>query len=152
VKHIEIESRVELAVGIERLWREVGAFSAVAAWHPLLASLDSDGEEPGSRRQATSKDGQVQVERLLGHDPDGYGYSYTIEETSMPVHEYVGLLRAEPLGEGSAAIVWFSTFHVADDDDQTEGLVRGFLDAGVDALKSRYESEARLNGSVHRTT
>jgi hypothetical protein len=33
----------------------------------------------------------------------------------MPVRDYVGLLRAGPLGDEAAAIMWACTFHVVDD-------------------------------------
>lgn len=49
----------------DTVWREIGAFSAIGNWRPMLAKVESNGGYQGSVRRAEGKDGSRQVERLL---------------------------------------------------------------------------------------
>jgi hypothetical protein len=63
MQHVVATATIGMAPG--RLWQEIGSFQGVGAWHPMLAAVDGDGEQPGAVRTATGKDGSEQVERLV---------------------------------------------------------------------------------------
>ncbi len=125
------------------LWREIGSFGDVARWHPMLAALESEGEEPGARRWAHGRDGRTQVERLANANPLQRSYIYAIESTPMPVKNCVAELRVDDNGDGTSTIVWQSEFDVRDDVDAQDrrrvvSEIEDFFRAGLDRLKEHY--------------
>src|SRR5215831_4583526 len=96
----------------DSLWRQIGSFQGVGAWHPMLATVEGQGEQPGAVRKATGKDGQQQVERLVEVDPSGHFYRYMMEATAMPVTDYSAEFRVRDSGDGRSLIEWSSDFEV----------------------------------------
>lgn len=132
-----IVESIEVAEDPGALWDAAGRFGDVADWHPLLAALDSEGEEPGDVRIATARDGSRQIERLEAVDPGQRAYSYRIEESALPVDNYHALFRIEPSGTGGSIVTWSADFDATADADGTEDKVREFLRAGLEALRDR---------------
>ncbi len=130
---------VPIPVDADSLWREIGGFGAVAEWHPMLAEVDCEGEAPGARRTARAKDGSRQVERLQKTDPRKHYYRYAIEQSSLPVRNYVAELRVDDNGNGSSTVTWQADFDVPDKHRaETVRMVESFLKAGVESLKKRH--------------
>lgn len=101
---------VEVTVTIPRdadsLWREIGSFQGVGDWHPLLARVDGEGEQPGALRTAETGEGQQQVERLQATEPRAYRYA--MESTPLPVTDYVANLRVQGAGADTSRVVWIA--------------------------------------------
>lgn len=136
--HVEVSRRV--GEPAKRVWRAIGVFSDVVMWHPLLVSVKSDGNKVGARRIAVAQDGSRQVERLQAHDPERRFYCYAIEQTSMPVRDYVGELRVDDCGDGTSTVVWSADFEVTDGNQAgTVSAVEQFLQAGVDSLEKEHD-------------
>jgi mxaD protein len=127
------------------LWREIGSFGDVGRWHPMLAALESEGEEPGARRWARTKSGSTQIERLANANPLQRSYIYAIESTPMPVKNYVAELRVDDNGDGTSTVVWQGEFDVRDevaaqDRRRVVSEIEDFFRAGLDRLKEQYDS------------
>lgn len=134
------ESTAELPVDIDTLWELIGTFQGVGAWHPMLTTVEGDGEMPGATRTATTADGSQQVERLQHVDPAEHLYSYVMESTAMPVADYVAELSAESTHNGATRVRWSADFEVTSGDAaQAIDMVQGFLEAGLANLRDRYE-------------
>jgi uncharacterized protein YndB with AHSA1/START domain len=135
--HVEVTA--EVPVEPERLWHAIGSFQGVGEWHPMLARVEGEGEEPGAIRTATGTDGSRQVERLREVDPGRRRYRYEMESSAMPVRDYRAELRVDPADDGASVVRWTSDFSCLDaDEEQTVEGVRAFLRAGVDAVTERY--------------
>lgn len=135
--HVEVAA--EIAEDPDTLWREVGSFRDVGKWHPMLASVDADGEQPGARRTAETHDGARQVELLDDVDPAARRYRYSMESTPLPVRDYVAEFRIDPAGSKASRVVWSSDFRVTSGDEAAGvEMIRGFLAAGLDELRRRY--------------
>lgn len=127
------------------LWREIGSFGDVVRWHPMLAALESEGEEPGARRWAHTRDGGTQVERLAQNNPLQRSYIYAVEKTPMPVKNCVAELRVDDNGDGTSTVVWQSEFDVreevgAQDRRRVVSEIEDYFRAGLDRLKEQYNS------------
>jgi hypothetical protein len=59
-----VEQLADIPVAPDALWQEIGSFQSVGRWHPMLAHVEGEGEQPGAVRSPTGKDGSTQVERL----------------------------------------------------------------------------------------
>jgi len=135
---VHVDTCEEFSIDTETLWRNIGSFQGVGEWHPMLASVSGFGETPGSVQSVVSKDGQKQVERLQEINPAEQYYRYDIISTSMPVSHYKGEFCIQDCGDHTSRIVWSSMFRVkSGDESKTAEMVRGFLRAGLDSLKSK---------------
>lgn len=134
-----VQSTAQIPVEADTLWREVGSFQGVGAWHPMLASVRGKGEQPGALRTAKSQDGQEQVERLEQIDPAQHFYRYAVVSSPMPVSGYVGEFRVRNNNDANSTVLWTSDFMVnAGDEMQTAGMVRDFSAADLENLKKKY--------------
>jgi Polyketide cyclase / dehydrase and lipid transport len=124
----------------ELLWHEIGSFQSVGAWHPMLANVEGHGEQPGSLRTATGKDGSKQVERLEELDRARRFYRSTMLSSAMPVCDYTAELRVRDEGKNTSTVLWSRDFRVtAGYEEETADLVRQFFTAGLDHVRQKYE-------------
>ena len=137
-----ITETAEVGVDSGTLWTEIGDFGAVGRWHPWLQALEIDDDRRGCIRIANPGTQSEQVERLQSADSGRHCYRYTIERTSMPVRDYVGELRVEPLSASASRVVWTARFELASEGDgRTVEAVRHFLHAGTENLRARYGTQ-----------
>lgn len=135
--HVEVTA--EVPVDPDTLWRAIGSFQGVGEWHPLLASVHGDGEQPGAVRTALGKDGSKQVERLEEVDSAQRLYRYVMESSAMPVRDYRAELHVQANDDGASIVRWASDFETTGgEDDETVAMVHEFLDAGVRSVAERY--------------
>jgi mxaD protein len=134
-----VKASEEFPVDADTLWQEIGSFQGVGDWHPMLTSVSGFGETTGSVRNVTSRDGQKQIERLREINRSEHYYRYDIISTQMPISQYKGELRVHDSGDRTSRVVWSSAFRTkSGDESKTAEMVRQFLQAGLDSLKSRY--------------
>ncbi|RQH15027.1 alpha/beta fold hydrolase [Bradyrhizobium sp. RP6] len=133
-----IVESVRIAEQADTLARGIGAFSAVGEWHPMLTKVTSEGERNGSRRIAEARDGSRQTERLLEVAPDHRGYRYLIDETAMPVRDYVAEFRIIDDRDGASTVQWSVQFELTMHDAMTAEGIRTFIKTGLDSIATRY--------------
>jgi mxaD protein len=132
---IYVEETVQLRVEPEVLWRQIGSFSAVGTWHPLLDRAEGEGEIPGTLRRLVTNQGDVQVERLESMDPSLHVYRYSLEQHSLPVTSYTGEFRIDGTVDGGSDVTWLAHFDTAPGaEEQGERTVRDFIVAGLENL------------------
>jgi mxaD protein len=130
-----IVESVRIAADADSLWQEIGQFSAVGNWHPMLAKVESEGECEGCLRTAEGRDGSRQTERLIKLDPERRLYRYRMEATAMPIRDYVGELAVEGNANSTSKVVWSAKFEVTSAADVgAVEAIRAFLRAGLDRL------------------
>ena len=147
-----ISETVRIAKDASALWGEIGRFGAVGAWHPMLASVEADGERPGALRSAQGRDGQTQVERLVASAPDRRSYRYEMASTKMPVANYLAEFQVDDNGDNTSTVRWRAEFDTTSSDGAgTVAAIRAFLRAGLDNLAVLYgkAAGARLLGINH---
>ena len=137
-----IVETTRIAKDAAALWQEIGQFGAIGDWHPFLAKVESDGELEGSLRTAEGRDGSRQTERLLEIAPDRHFYRYRMEATQMPVRDYVAELRVQDGGDGTSTIIWSADFEPGAGNEEVAETIRGFLRAGLDNIRARYNTRS----------
>jgi hypothetical protein len=134
-----VEATASADRNADELWHEIGGFYAVGEWHPMLARVEGDGEEPGALRTAETHDHQLQVERLLAMDPANHHYRYQMTSTKLPVENYVGDFSIRSDDADHSRIIWAADFDVTSGDpNEVVDAVQQFLDAGVVNIQRRY--------------
>jgi hypothetical protein len=117
----------------------VGDFGAVVNWQPSFRTLIVQGEGAGSIRIANLGECDEQVERLEAVDAAAHCYRYRIDRTSLPVRDYVGEFRIEPLSDNLSRVVWSAHFELAGaGDGRTVERIRRFLHEGTEHLGCEY--------------
>ena len=120
------------------VWRMIGAFDAIAKWHPAVKRAEL--EERGTRRRLHLVGGGVILEKLESHDDAARSYSYSILEGPLPVRDYVSTLRVTR-GEGDQTLVeWSSRFEPTVEPAEAERVIRSIYDAGLTNLQRMLES------------
>ncbi len=121
----------------EASWAAVGDFCAISTWHPAVEKCVMSEKDGTTFRTLTLKGGGTILEKQLTFDKAKMSYSYTIEESPLPVANYKSTLRVVPKDKGST-IEWSGTFDAkgAPDADAVK-VITGIYDAGVSALAGK---------------
>jgi hypothetical protein len=117
------------------IWKVVGDFCAIKAWHPAVASCEETKEGDVTFRTLTLKDGGKIKEKLTGKDD--LSYSYEIVESPLPVKSYKSKLWLEVDDEPDRSVIlWQSDFDAnGASDADAEKAIKGILKAGVKGIK-----------------
>ena len=120
------------------VWDLIGGFNSLPDWQPAVAK--SVLVDDGRVRRLTMADGNTIVQTLLWSDDDERAHSYSMEESHLPVANYVGTLRVMEEDDGAACRVeWSCTFDpagvAADDARRTIAEIHR---RGLDRLKALF--------------
>lgn len=128
--------REKFSVPASRLWGRMGSFASLGDWSPAVERYECDGETLGSVRTLHVAGGGVIVEKLVEMNPQERFYTYTIEDSPLPVKDYRSTIKVLDDGGGSCTVHWSSTF---EPDGATEAevirIIEGIYHSGLDALK-----------------
>lgn len=134
-----LEARVakDVSTAPAAVWAAIGDFCGIAGWHPAVAKCEASAENGTSLRRLTLKDGAQLLEELVGRDEAGRNYTYTIEDSPLPVSSYRSTLKIVANGSGST-IEWTGTFAAkgAPDEDVVK-LITGIYAAGIDGIAAK---------------
>jgi len=133
----KVSMSTKLNVSADEAWKLIGGFNALPDWHPAVEK--SELAEEGQQRRLDIAGGSVIVERLEKIDDGSRTYSYSIEESPLPVANYKSTLKVS--GEGDACSVeWSSEFDPSGDASEGDAMaaVRGIYQAGFDNLQKMF--------------
>ncbi len=127
----QVDTSRSYDVPAEEMWGRIGHFETLDAWHPAIATCEAlDG---GARRKLTTVDGAEIYETLT--EAGERTYSYTIDESPLPVADYSATLSVADASSGACRVDWVARFTAAGaSDDEAEGVITGIFHAGLDAL------------------
>jgi mxaD protein len=127
---------MQIGLDAESLWRKAGHFGDVGAWHPALARVESEGDQPGAIRRIETRQGDKQVEQLDQIDPVRHLYRYSMKESALPLANYTAEFRIDNADMGTSTVIWSARFEVtAGNEDNGIEIVRQFLKRGLHNLK-----------------
>lgn len=134
----KVSVSVPLNVSPEKLWEMIGGFNALPDWHPAVEKSELD--EEGQVRRLSLAGGGTMVERLQKIDNNERVYSYSIEDSPLPVSNYISTIRVREDGDGKHSVVeWTSDFAPAG-MSETDAMkaVQGVYQLGLDNLKKMF--------------
>ena len=134
----EVKETVEIKAGPDQVWTAIGDFCGIAQWHPVLAGCEM-AETDGMRvRTLTTKDGAKLIEPLENWDDAGRSYTYRIQESPLPVQNYVSTIKVTSEGETST-VEWSGSFEPKGaSEDEAKGVISGIYKAGLEALQKKF--------------
>ena len=93
----------------EAAWAAIGDFCGIGQWHPVVEKCEISGKDGAIFRTLYLKGGGKILEKQVAFDKAKMTYTYTIEESPLPVANYKSTLRVLPKDKGST-IEWSGTF------------------------------------------
>jgi len=113
------------------MWDRIGNPASLASWHPGVETTELiDG---GRTRINTVAGGAQVVEPIV--EQAEHHYTFRIAESPLPLADFQSTLRVRD-DDGHACVVeWDAAFKAKDvSEAEATALVRGFFQAGLDAL------------------
>ena len=133
----KVDMTMDLNVAADELWKLIGGFNALPDWHPAVEK--SELEDEGSIRKLSLAGGGTIVEKLIKKSDTERLYSYSIEDSPLPVANYTSTIRVVDDGKGNAQVEWSSEFTPkgVSDNDAIQ-VIQGIYQAGFDNLKKMF--------------
>lgn len=136
---LSVTEKVDLTAPPGKVWDAIKDFKGWQTWHPAIAGTDitkGGGNDKGSVRVLTTKDGARITEELMAYDGKKYSYKYKITDSPLPVSGYVSTIEVKPAKNGST-VVWTSKFKAKGAPDaDAKKTIAGIYRAGLDNLKN----------------
>lgn len=120
----------------DELWEMVDFHRPSENIMPPIASSQRSGEGVGATKINTlgGEGGQIHL-LLTYYNPSERVFSYTIQDSPLPVENYVGVVRVSEAGEGRAQLSWQGTYDPAGvPSEQADEILGGFYASIADKL------------------
>ncbi|MCW2913801.1 MAG: hypothetical protein JWN52_1869 [Actinomycetia bacterium] len=131
----------------EAVWTVLRDFNGLSVWSPSMpASVIEDGkaaDQVGCVRRFEINGKVMARERLLGLDDESLTQTYTIVESALGLHDYLGTLHVIPVtDEDRSLVVWSGSFaaDAAQVEKATAMLRDGIYRPGLTSLKKHFTS------------
>lgn len=135
----KVDMSIDLDVAADELWKLIGGFNALPDWHPAVEK--SELEDEGSMRKLSLVGGGTIIEKLVKKSDTERLYSYTIEDSPLPIANYTSTIRVIDEGNGKSQVEWSSEFTPAGvSDNDAVQVIQGIYQAGFDNLKKLFGS------------
>ena len=135
----EVSMKTHLNAAADQVWKIVGQFNGLPAWHPMVVKSTLD--DGGQRRTLSLPDGSKIVEDLREADDGSHTMTYAIVDSPLPVKDYVSTIRVIPSQDGVGCTVeWSSTFDPTGDENAAVTAVHQVYQAGLDNLTKMFGS------------
>ena len=134
---LEVKKAVDVPASPDAVWKMVGDFCGISTWHPAIEKCELSRKDGATFRTLSLKGGGTILEKETNWDNKDKSYSYTIEESSLPVANYKATLAVEPKGSGSE-VIWTSNFNAKGADDaKASSTIGGIFDAGLASIAAK---------------
>jgi carbon monoxide dehydrogenase subunit G len=146
----KVTESVTINAAPQKVWDVIKDFDALAKWHPAVAqSPATKGNEVGSVRTITLKDGGKIVETLEDYSAEKMTYKYRAADGgALPVTNYSSTISVKPADGGKALVEWRGAFYRAfpnnnpppgQDDEAAVKAVTGVYTSGLANLQKIVE-------------
>lgn len=120
------------------VWRIISDFGGVEP-NEMIAGCAVEGEGVGAVRTIGLNGGGEIVERLESQDDGARVFSYAIiNESPLPVKNYVSTVKVTDGDDGAATVDWSSTFEAAGAPEAAViELIEGVYKRGIQRVRSK---------------
>ncbi len=134
---MDVATSVQVPASVATVWRTLGDFAGLAAWHPAISAAHA--EDGGRRRRVTLVDGSEVVEELIEHDDAGAHYSYRIVHAGpLPVQDYRATIAVADAGDGTCEVRWTARFEPVGNPTLAEQTIKRVYQTGLDNLPALF--------------
>jgi len=135
---LSVTEKIDLPVPAAKTWDTIKDFDGWQTWHPAFAGTaisKGKGNNVGTVRILSTKDGAKFVEELVSHQVGSRTYQYRIIESPLPIVDYVSTIEVRE-NKGGSTVVWSSRFDVkpGTSGEEIQKVIAGVYRAGLDNL------------------
>lgn len=132
-----VSMKTDIDVTPDKLWETIGGFHALPDWHPAVEK--SEEEDGGTVRKLSLVGGGTIVERLISSDDKAKVYQYRIEDSPLPVANYVSTLKVTEGENGKSELEWSSEFDPKGvSENEAVKAVQDIYTAGFESLRKMF--------------
>lgn len=131
--HDRVQRWLSIARPPNEVWAEIGAYGAIADWHPEYTSCELMEIGGETHRRLALRTGEFTMERLAGMG--AHFYTSELVEGPMPVSDYRWTLSVVAEADGCHV---FCSAHFEPEDPSADDIVAAHFEAGLEALRKRY--------------
>ena len=136
---IDLSESVDVAASPADAWAAIADWCSIKDWHPVIAACEAFDDGGKTMRTLTTGDGGELLEELTAKDESAMSFSYTINESPLPIADYASTMAVTENGDG-ATITWSSSYSANGvSDEEALELMSGIYRAGLDALKGQLQ-------------
>ena len=125
----------------DKLWALVDFHQPSENIMPPIVASERSGEGVGATKINTLGGDGGKVHLLLAHyNPDAMAFNYTIQDSPLPVKNYVGVVRVTDHGNGQAQLSWQGSY-VANgvSEEKADEILGGFYAAIADKIGQSFK-------------
>jgi len=118
---IDVSEIGEFPASADEVWTYIGDFNGLPRFVPAVTSSRLDGQGIGARRhiQVAGTEGET-VETLEAQDDAARRLSYSVQVSSLRMHDYYATIEVEDLAPDRCRVSWRCQFRPVDGDDGVE--------------------------------
>lgn len=144
------DAGIVIAAAPEAVWKLIGDFGAIGAWHPDVKSATATGSTPGAERVLILEKGEI-TDGLDEIDPATHRIAYRLSKENVeafPVSFYTATLTVVDAGGGKSKVEWAARLYRGDtsnfppdelNDEAATTAMTGFFEHGLAGLKAKAE-------------
>jgi hypothetical protein len=134
---LDVKKIVDVPASPDAVWKTIGDYCGIANWHPAIEKCEISKKDGATFRTLSLKGGGTILEKQTAWDDKSKTYSYTIEESPLPVANYKATIAVAPKGSGSE-VIWISNFNAKGADDaKASSTIGGIFDAGLASIAAK---------------
>lgn len=127
----QVSTSRRYAVPGREMWERIGDPARLEEWHPAVEATE---KLDGGRRRVNTLGGGARVSETILEQGERH-HTFRIDDGPLPLDDLVATLAVREDGDGACVVEWGATFQPAGiPEDEAVALVRGFFQAGLDAL------------------
>jgi Polyketide cyclase / dehydrase and lipid transport len=132
---VEVKRKIKVKGDAATVWSKIGGWCAISEWHPAIAKCVESQVGGKPHRTLTTKDGGVIEETQFAKSD--HSYSYTIDESPLPVKDYKATFSVVPRKRHAdkAKIIWSAKFDAKGESAAARKVIDGIFKAGLDQIK-----------------
>lgn len=125
---------------IDRVWAAISAIGGLERWFPVIETCQVEGTGVGARRICGLANGATLYETVRTIDHAAKRFQYSIDESPLPVSNYLGTVALSDAGGGRTVLSWTAEFDVDEGHrDEMKGMFAGALGDGIRGLGADLE-------------
>jgi mxaD protein len=152
----KVSKEITIHASPDKVWAEIKDFGNVGTWNPLVMravvkQVNGEESKPTLYRELTLQDGGKMLEKLRETPDDEMKQDIRIEETTLPVSNYRGVMTVNATANANESVVtWIGRFNnkanlmdapVGQDNATAVAAISNFYELGLAALKKKLESQ-----------
>ena len=133
----KINMSTDVPISPDELWKVIGGFNALPDWHPSIEK--SELEEGGTVRRLSIAGGVTLTEKLVDANDNERTYTYTIDQSPLPVNNYKATIKVRQNEDGSTSTVdWSSEFEPVGPETDAVQAIQDIYQVGFDNLRKMF--------------